>query len=110
MGALSQFKAGQESDPDAMYRVLVQYWGAVKDAFPEAWGLPPAKSRLMHSAGIRVLGALMDQIMLRADSSGSPDTEIGASLERIAPYCCWMDGVWEGLGWRWRQATRVDAV
>src|SRR3546814_192767 len=67
MGALSQYKQnGAESDPDAMYRALVLYWTAVRDTFPDAWGKPPSQSRLMHSAGIRAMAALMDPVMLRA--------------------------------------------
>src|SRR3546814_3457792 len=66
MGALSQYKQnGAESDPDAMYRALVLYWTAVRDTFPDAWGKPPSQSRLMHSAGIRAMAALMDPVMLR---------------------------------------------
>ena len=80
----------------------------VRDTFPEAWGKPATESRLMHSAGIRAMGALMDQVMLRADSSPQPEAEIRAALSRLAPHCCWVDGVWEELGWRWNevQTTR----
>lgn len=107
MGALSQFRGNQDSDTDSMYRVLVLYWTAVKETFPEAWGRAPTKSRLMHSAGIRVMGALMDQILLRADSSGAPEAEIRNSLSRLAPYCSWVDGTWEGLGWRWNEVQNT---
>ena len=105
LGALSQFKLGGSEGTDAasMHRVLVQYWSAVRDAFPDAWGKPATESRLMHSAGIRVMGALMDPIMLRADSSPAPDSEIRESLTRIGPHCCWTEGTWEGLGWRWNE-------
>jgi DGQHR domain-containing protein len=103
MGALSQYRSGQESDPDAMYRTLVLYWSAVRDTFPEAWGRPPAESRLMHSAGIRAMGALMDPIMLRADSTASPDQEVRESLARLAPHCCWTEGTWDQLGWGWSE-------
>ena len=68
MGALSQYKGSINSDPDAMYKTLLMYWSAVRDTFTDAWGKPPTESRLMHSAGIKAMGALMDQIMLRADS------------------------------------------
>lgn len=103
MGALSQYKNTLSSDPDAMYQTLVMYWSAVRDTFPDAWGKPPTTSRLMHSAGIKAMGSLMDQIMLRADSTAHPDTEIRSSLSRIAPYCKWTHGVWEGLNWRWNE-------
>jgi DGQHR domain-containing protein len=104
MGALSQYKRnGEGLDADAMYRALVVYWSAVRDTFHDAWGKPPTESRLMHSAGIRAMGTLMDPIMLRADSSPNPEAEIRDSLVRIAPHCCWTDGIWEGLGWRWNE-------
>ena len=49
------------------------------------------------------MAALMDQVMLRADSLPSPETEVRISLARIAPHCCWTEGVWEELGWRWNE-------
>jgi hypothetical protein len=57
----------------------------------------------MHSAGIRAMGALMDPIMLRADSSATPEAEVRESLRRLAPCCCWTDGTWDELGWRWTE-------
>ena len=103
MGALNQFKGTNTSDTDAMYRTLVLYWSTIRRAFPDAWGKSPNESRLMHSAGIRAMGALMDQIMMRADSSTSPDAEIEESISRLVPHCCWIDGTWENLGWRWNE-------
>lgn len=103
MGALSQYKGSVNTDPEAMYQTLVMYWSAVRDTFPEAWGKPPTHSRLMHSAGIKAMGSLMDQIMLRADSSANPDLEIRAALARLAPHCRWTKGVWEELNWRWNE-------
>jgi DGQHR domain-containing protein len=112
LGALSQFKrdgAEDGNNPEAMYRTLIQYWTAVRDSFPEAWGRAPTESRLMHSAGIRAMAALMDQVMLRADSSATPEAEVRASLARLAPHCAWTKGSWGAeLGWRWNevQSTR----
>ncbi len=103
MGALSQYKGTINSDPDAMYKTLLMYWSAVRDTFPDAWGKPPTESRLMHSAGLKAMGSLMDQIMLRADSSSNPDFEIRSSLIRLIPHCKWTEGVWEGLNWRWNE-------
>lgn len=108
MGALSQFKEHQEFNAEAMYRALVMYWSGVKEAFPEAWGRPPTESRLMHSAGIRAMGELMDQIMLRADSSTNPDGVIRESLSRLAAHCCWIDGTWEILGWSWNEVQSTN--
>jgi DGQHR domain-containing protein len=112
-GALSQYRRegdDEGSDTDAMYRVLVLYWSAVRDTFPEAWGRPPTESRLMHSAGIRAMGALMDTIMFRADASPNPEGEVRSSIGRLAPHCAWTSGSWEGLGAKWNeiQATPQD--
>lgn len=100
-GALSPHKQASGSDLPAMYRTLVVYWSAVREAFPDAWGRPPTESRLMHSAGIRAMGALMDQVVLRADAAAAPEAEVAKSLRRLAPHCRWTEGVWEGLGWAW---------
>lgn len=108
MGALSQYRQGNEADPDAMYRVLILYWSQVKEQFPDAWGKLPRESRLMHSAGIRVMGSLMDQIMLRADSSSAPDREVKDSLARLAPHCCWTDGTWPDLNWKWNEVQSTS--
>lgn len=104
LGALAHYRNGGEgSDTEAMYRALTVYWSAVRDAFPEAWGKHPTESRLMHSAGIRAMGALMDPIMLRADSSAAPETEVRESLKRLAPHCRWTQGAWDQLQWRWNE-------
>lgn len=109
-GALGQYKAnGKNADTNAMYRALIQYWSAVRDAFPEAWGKAPEQSRLMHSVGIEVMGALMDQIMIRADSMADPAGEVRASLSRIAPNCRWTKGRWETLGWNWNEVQNTQA-
>jgi DGQHR domain-containing protein len=103
-GALRQYKnTTGECDGDAMFGALVLYWSEVRAAFPEAWGRSPEHSRLMHSVGIRAMGAVMDPIMVRADSSPAPRDEVRKSLARLAPSCCWTEGTWEGLGWKWNE-------
>lgn len=86
---------------DAAFQALCIYWSAVRDAFPDAWGRSSEESRLMHSAGIQAMGALMDPIWTRADASADPAAEVAAALTRIAPRCRWTEGHWEGLGWAW---------
>ena len=39
----------------------------MRDTFPDAWGKPAEQSRLMHGAGIRAMGRLMDRIMSALD-------------------------------------------
>lgn len=108
MGALSQFRSEHGGDADAMYRTLVLYWDAVRAIFPDAWGRPPQESRLMHSAGIRVMSRLMDQVMLRADSTGNPQAEVQVSLRRLAIHCRWTGGIWEPLGWAWDEIQNTS--
>jgi hypothetical protein len=57
----------------------------------------------MHSAGIRAMGALMDTVMLRADAAADKAAAIRATLQRLAPHCCWTSGTWEGLGLMWNE-------
>ena len=103
-GALGQFKHnGDGNDSEAMYDALLLYWTAVRDVFPNAWGRPPTESRLMHSAGIRAMGALMDTIMLRADAAADKPAAVRAMLKRIAPLCRWTEGIWDGLGLGWNE-------
>ncbi|TIN77500.1 DGQHR domain-containing protein DpdB [Mesorhizobium sp.] len=101
-GALGQFKHnGRGNDTEAMYEALLLYWSAVRDTFPDAWGKPPVESRLMHSAGIRAMGALMDPIMLRTDGVSDRVAAVRATLKRLAPHCAWTSGSWKGLGIDW---------
>ena len=109
LGALSQYKGlgNEPSDIEGMYRVLVLFWREVKAAFPSAWGKPASKSRLMHGAGIKAMGVLMDRMVPRALSSQDPSKEIRIALERIADRCCWTEGTWEDLGMEWRDIQNV---
>jgi len=109
LGALAPFK-GTRSEPadiEAMYKTMCTYWSAVRDVFPEAWGLPPTKSRLMHSAGIQAMGTLMDRLMARASGAEDPAALIHTSLQRIAPHCCWTTGTWDSLGLKWNEVQTV---
>ncbi len=98
-GALGAYDS--ETGREAAYLALVTYWSAVRAAFPDAWGKPAASSRLMHSAGIRAMSALMDPVWTRADAAPDPALEVQAALGRIAPHCRWNDGIWEDLNWAW---------
>jgi DGQHR domain-containing protein len=97
-----------ETDFTGIWAALVLYWSAVKDTFPYAWGKPPTQSRLMHGAGIRAMGRLMDRIMASIDARQSGAREqVTADLALLAPYCHWTEGQWEGLGLRWNEIQNV---
>jgi len=85
-------------DIESIWWTIVTYWSAVKKVFPEAWGLPPTQSRLMHGVGIRAMGRLMDRVMspIALNDEHAQDQAV-ASLMQIAPHCRWTSGEWEDL-------------
>lgn len=98
-----------ETDFAGICRILVTYWQAVADVFPDAWGKPPAKSRLMHGAGIRAMGRLMDRVIpVLSFNKPNPDKQAAAELKLIAPVCRWTKGRWEDIdGLRWDELQNV---
>lgn len=102
LGALAPYKATSSGNADvgAMYSVLVAFWGAVREVFPDAWGRPPTESRLMHTAGIIAMGYLMDRIMSRCSRQDARQFAIDA-LTPIAPHCHWTSGRWADIGRDW---------
>ena len=92
-----------ETDFDGIWAMLMAFWTAVKRTFPEAWGKPPSKSRLMHGTGIRAMGRLMDRMMNSIDLHGrNTVTDVQQELRPIISMCCWTEGRWkelDNLGW-----------
>jgi len=105
LGALAPYKsAGNEGvDIASMYQLLLLYWGAVKEIFPEAWGKDPRQSRLMHSAGIESMGVLMDRIYAKLSSASNDYKSIKKEVRRIAHVCKWTSGKWESMGVEWNE-------
>jgi DGQHR domain-containing protein len=100
-----------DTDFDRVRRLLISYWSAVRDTFPNAWGLPPQASRLMHSVGLRAMGRLMDRVMGSLDVD---DPKLGDRVRReLAPLkgrCHWTSGVWSDLGgMRWNELQNLPA-
>jgi len=109
LGSLAPYKATPNSpaDVDAMYRLLVAYWGAVRQVFPDAWGKPPTESRLMHSAGIEAMSVLMDRIISRAAPGTDVQRHCVEALARIAPHCRWTSGRWVDLQRDWNEVQNT---
>lgn len=114
-GALFPYRnvAMQEVDIDGALKVLVAFWSAVRATFSDAWGLHPAESRLMHSAGLRAMGKLMDRVMAAVDVD---DTRLEQRLRRelapLRPACAWTSGSWAGVdfdGLQWDKLQNVPA-
>lgn len=95
-GALYQYRdpVNGLGDIDEMVNHLNEFWRVVQYVFPEAWVLPPLKSRLTHGAGIQALGFVMDAL---TDGVSAPDL-LGLDLERtisgLRDHCAWTSGVW----------------
>ncbi len=109
LGALSPYKGGggAPADLEGMYHQFVVFWRAAKDAFPEAWGLAPTRSRLMHSAGIQAMGYLMDRLIARTPGLTTSAKAVLAALRHIRTRCAWTEGEWEGLGLAWDEVQSV---
>jgi DGQHR domain-containing protein len=99
-----------ETDVDGIWALLLCYWSGVRDTFPEAWGLPATRSRLMHGAGIRAMSRLMDRVMASIDpSTDDAGRRVRAELALIQPVCAWTGGTWEELGGiPWNQPQNVS--
>jgi DGQHR domain-containing protein len=109
-GCLFQYRnlSSGETDSTRIWLTLVMYWTAVRDTFPEAWGKSPAKSRLMHGAGIRAMGRLMDRVMSVIDPSQPEVAEaVRKDLALLSPYCHWTDGKWDELRMNWDEVQNV---
>jgi DGQHR domain-containing protein len=99
-----------ETDFAAIRLVLLVYWNAVKATFPEAWGLHPSKSRLMHGAGIRSMGRLMDRVMSVVQvSDKNAGRTVHRELARIKHLCAWTEGAWQELGIKWNEVQNVPS-
>jgi hypothetical protein len=91
------FRESKKGQPDseAMYAVLCDFFRAVLTTWPQAWLLPPKKSRLTHGAGIAGLGFLMDSIAHRYGLRKTPTKkQFAADLEALESVCHWTDGFW----------------
>jgi DGQHR domain-containing protein len=118
-GALYRYRDPQtgEGDTSSMLKVLWNFWAAVADTWPQAWALPPRKSRLTHGVGIVALGYVMDEITERWSVGAEvPSAEVYATnLEPLVEICAWTRGQWDfGLRehrpWNELQVTPKDIL
>ncbi|GAB3316354.1 hypothetical protein GCM10027451_33050 [Geodermatophilus aquaeductus] len=110
-GALYPYRnmATAETDIDGIYRLLLCYWRAVRATFPDAWGLPPTQSRLMHGTGLRAMARLMDRVMLTIDPTHKDaEDAVRRELKKVAPYCRWTAGEWDDLGVAWDALQNIQ--
>ncbi|MFC7504230.1 DGQHR domain-containing protein DpdB [Nocardioides sp. CPCC 206347] len=96
------------TDTEGIRRLLIAYWGAVKETFPRAWGQSPTDSRLMGGVGIRAMGRLMDRVMAHVDPDAPDATKRARTeLSLIADQCRWTAGTWDDLGIVWNDVQNT---
>jgi DGQHR domain-containing protein len=112
-GVLYRYRDSATNNPDveSMLQIVKSFWSAAASVFPKAWGLPPAKSRLMHGAGIVAMGYLMDAIGERIRDSGAPHEEhFRQDLLPLVEVCRWTDGYWDfgpGVKRKWNEVQNT---
>jgi hypothetical protein len=101
----------EDSKESAMYDCLVEFWRCVAREFPEAWNLPPRKSRLSHGVGITSLGFIMDAAYDRHHKTGqSLENTFAECVEAIRLHCAWTSGFWEfggGVSRKWNEVQNT---
>ncbi len=81
---------------DDQVQMLKEFWAAVAEVFPDAWGLLPRKSRLMHGAGVISMGFLMDTIAERHRKKKVVNKRVFIKdLLPLRDICHWTEGHWE---------------
>lgn len=105
LGALATFKdeTGNIKNIENLYQILIFFWNAVKNTFPDAWTKEPKQSRLTHSVGILAMGVLMDQIYGRNFKSKNIYKMFCLELCKISSHCAWTEGEWKGLNLPWNE-------
>jgi DGQHR domain-containing protein len=97
-----------ELEDEQVWRVLIAYWSVVRDTFPDAWGIPPSRSRLMHGTGVRAMGRLMDRMMASFHPrEANLSSRLRDEFRAVAPVCRWTSGRWEELGLEWGDVQNV---
>lgn len=96
-GALYQYRDPDDGsgDVDQMVLHLNYFWTVVQLTFPDAWELPPTKSRLTHGAGIQAMGYVMDALTDGVPAAELAGMNLESTLSRLAEHCAWTSGTWD---------------
>ena len=101
----------EEEKEQSMLECVSEFWRCVANAFPEAWNLPPRKSRLSHGVGITSLGYIMDAAYDRHIKTHQPRAAVFAEcIEVIRQDCAWTSGFWEfggGVSRKWNEVQNT---
>jgi DGQHR domain-containing protein len=80
---------------DEMLRHLKTFWHLVSHMWPDAWNLPPRKSRLTHGAGIQALGYVMDALTEGTPIEGLDVADLAIRIKALDEVCAWTAGSWQ---------------
>jgi hypothetical protein len=97
-GALYQYRDPETGygDIEQLLGLIKPFWTAVEEVFPESWGKPARRSRLMHGTGVRSLTYLMDEIVMTRQTRAKPTVRTFVeALEFVKPVCRWDRGSWD---------------
>jgi DGQHR domain-containing protein len=100
-------------DEEAMLGIVNAFWSAVGEVFPDAWQLPPRRSRLTHGAGIVAMGHVMDAIADRYRGQTVTSGMFRQDIEPLVEICSWTSRHWNFGGgdirkWNELQNTSRD--
>jgi len=92
-GALRRV-AEQQTDEDAAFELISEFFRAVQLAFSEAWkGRTPRTSRLVHGVGIISMGYVMEYLHGAFGISSASD--FVEALSPLREETAWTAGVWD---------------
>jgi DGQHR domain-containing protein len=113
-GALLRIRVGtgsEETKQDAMLSQVKSFWSSVRDTWPDAWQLPPRRSRLLHGAGIVSLGFVMDEMVeVHGPDRALEPERTTRELRVLSDRCAWTSGSWpfgEGRERRWNEVQNT---
>ena len=106
-----EIAAPKETKEQSMFDCVSEFWQCVASAFPEAWNLPPRKSRLSHGVGITSLGFIMDAAYDRHLKTHQPRATVFAEcIDVVREYCAWTSGFWDfggGICRKWNEVQNT---
>ena len=112
-GALYVYRRSgtEQTDTEGMLVLLKAFWKATSKVFPDAWGLSPRVSRLMHGAGIIGMGLVMDAIADEYEQGEEISYEtFRAKLISLREDCHWTAGYWifsDGRERKWNEVQNT---
>ena len=91
-GVLNKYIKGEKK----IFKILHNFWSAVKSYYGSAWELPPKKSRLTHGVGIISMGYIMDTMAFRFDQEWEvvPKQVFLDELKLVGKEIPWTNGNW----------------